>query len=197
MRSACRRRRYRTASSGAITRIECGGSSISSVATVHARASSRREIRTNAMLTAAITPSPIPSRANRNGIFSHAAFCAIGCITHGKIAARPKYSPKNRKNPTHRKRHERLAEAIRRRAAPLCLGQVKRRGGDYRALRDAEKEQQIDQVGFPCRSRRRRAAARSPTRSRQARSSRPRRSASCVPATDSTACGSRLRDALR
>ena len=65
---------------------------------VHARASSLREIRMNAVLTAAIKPSPIPSRANKNGMFSHAAFCAIGCFTHGKIAARPKYKPEEKKN---------------------------------------------------------------------------------------------------
>ena len=75
---------------------------MSSVAIVHARASSPRETRMNAKLAAAITPRPIPSRAKRNGMFSHAAFCGIGCVTHGKIRLRPKYNPKNRKNPTHR-----------------------------------------------------------------------------------------------
>ena len=147
---------------------------MSSVAIDHARASSPRETRINAKLAAAITPSPIPSRAKRNGTFSHAAFCGIGCVTHGKIRLRPKYNPKNRKNPTHRKWRERLAETIRRRTAPLGLRQVERRGRDHRALRDAKEEQQIDEIGLPCDRGAAAQSARTRTRSRRSRSSRPR-----------------------
>src|SRR5579863_4973930 len=55
----------KTATNGAQNLIECGGNSMSSVAIVHARASSRRETRKNANLDAVITRRPIPARTKR------------------------------------------------------------------------------------------------------------------------------------
>src|SRR5208283_4801831 len=57
---------------------------------------------------------------------------------------------KEQKKSHPQKRCKRLAEPIRRRAAPLCLRQIERRGCHHRALRDAKEEQQVDEIGFPC-----------------------------------------------
>ena len=102
------------------SRIECGGNSMSSVATAHARASSPRDTRMNAKLTAAITPSPIPSRAKRNGTFSHAGLLRNRMRHPREDLAAAEVQSEEQKKSDPQKRRERLAEPIRRRAAPLA-----------------------------------------------------------------------------
>src|SRR5208282_1736899 len=66
-----------------------------------------------------------------------------------KDRASAEVQSKKKKKSDPQEWREGFAEAVQRRTAPLRLRQVERRGCDDSALRDAEEEQQIDEIGLP------------------------------------------------